>query len=142
MNRPAGVGVPIYAMLADRLEDEILAGVHPDGNLLPSTNTLANEFNINPATAARALGKLAHDGVLEKQRGIGMRVAAGARQRIRAERTRTLAARHVRPLVDEAAALGISMAEVQRMLAGRSTGTTLCDTMSFDDMVAVLATAV
>jgi GntR family transcriptional regulator len=141
MNGPTGVGAPIYVMLADRLADEILAGVHPDGTLLPSTNTLANEFSINPATARRALGKLAHDGVLEKQRGIGMKVAVGARQRIRADRRRTFVARHVTPLVDEAAALGIPKADVQRMLAGRSTGTALFDTVSFDDMVAVLATA-
>ena len=46
---------------------------------------------------------LADDGLLEKRRGIGMFVAAGARQRLLGPRRHRFAERYVVPLVAEAA---------------------------------------
>ena len=45
---------------------------------------------------------LTDDGLLEKRRGIGMFVAAGARARLLAERRKRFAERYVEPLVAEA----------------------------------------
>ena len=44
---------------------------------MPSTNELAAYYRINPATAAKGIGMLTDDGLVEKRRGVGMFVAAG-----------------------------------------------------------------
>ena len=50
---------------------------------------------------------LIDDGLLEKRRGVGMFVAAGARQRLLDGRRQQFAERYVLPLVVEADRLGI-----------------------------------
>ena len=78
-----------------------------EGERVPSTNELAAFYRINPATAAKGINLLADDGLLEKRRGIGMFVAAGARQRLLARRRAEFTQRYVAPLLTEAARLGI-----------------------------------
>ena len=58
--------------------EEIADGTLPEGERVPSTNELAAFYRINPATAAKGISMLTDDGLLEKRRGIGMFVAAGA----------------------------------------------------------------
>jgi GntR family transcriptional regulator len=48
---------------------------------VPSGNELAAFYRINPATAAKGINVPADGGLLEKRRGIGVFVAAGARPR-------------------------------------------------------------
>ena len=79
---------------------------------MPSTNELAAYYRINPATAAKGINLLADEGLLEKRRGIGMFVAAGARQRLLAERREQFVERYVRPLINEATRLGIGSGEL------------------------------
>ncbi len=55
---------------------------------------------------------LTDEGLLEKRRGIGMFVAAGARVRLLAERRKRFAERYVEPLVAEASRLGIGADEL------------------------------
>jgi DNA-binding transcriptional regulator YhcF (GntR family) len=100
-------GTPIFSQIAERLLEEIADGTLPDGERVPSTNELAAYYRINPATAAKGINTLIDDGLLEKRRGIGMFVAAGARTRLLAERHRQFAERYVGPLVAEAGRLGI-----------------------------------
>jgi GntR family transcriptional regulator len=107
---------PIYLRLAEHIADEILAGTYPDGCLIPSTNRLAKTFNINPATAGHALTHLIQANVLERRRGIGTAVSAGARELLRQQRRVTFASRCIEPLLSEAWALGIPSAQIHRML--------------------------
>ena len=65
----------IYLQIAQMLEDDILRGVYREEEQVPSTNELAREYNINPATAAKGINLLVAEGVLYKRRGIGMFVA-------------------------------------------------------------------
>jgi GntR family transcriptional regulator len=83
-----------------------------EGEQVPSTNELAAYYRINPATAAKGIAMLTEDGLLEKRRGIGMFVAAGARTRLLAERRKRFAERYVEPLVAEASRLGIDADEL------------------------------
>ena len=99
---------PIFMQLADQLCAEIVAGTYPDGAKAPSINELAVFHRINPATANRAIALLVERGVLIKRRGIGMFVADGARLHLIEERRQALVDRYVRPLIAEAATLGIS----------------------------------
>jgi DNA-binding transcriptional regulator YhcF (GntR family) len=55
---------------------------------------------------------LIDEGLLEKRRGIGMFVAAGARTRLLAERRKQFAERYLEPLVAEASRLGIDPDEL------------------------------
>ena len=105
-------GTPLFVQVADRLAGEIADGGLPEGGRMPSTNELAAFYRINPATAAKGINVLTDDGLLEKRRGIGMFVATGARQRLLARRRAELTQRYVRPLLTEAARLGIDIDEL------------------------------
>jgi len=105
-------GTPLFAQVADRLAGEIADGGLAEGERVPSTNELAAFYRINPATAAKGINVLADDGLLEKRRGIGMFVAAGARQRLLARRRAEFTQRYVAPLLAEAVRLGIDTDEL------------------------------
>jgi GntR family transcriptional regulator len=109
-------GAPLFAQIAERLADEIADGSLAEGERVPSTNELAAFYRINPATAAKGISMLADDGLVEKRRGIGMFVAAGARSRLLAERRKRFAERYVEPLVAEASRLGIGTSELAAMI--------------------------
>ncbi len=105
-------GTPLFVQIAERLAEDIADGGLADGARVPSTNELAAYYQINPATAAKGINMLAADGLLEKRRGIGMFVAAGARNRLLEDRRKRFAERHINPLVAEASRLGIDADEL------------------------------
>ena len=105
-------GGPLFSQIAERLAEDIAEGVLSEGERVPSTNELAAYYRINPATAAKGISLLTDEGLLEKRRGIGMFVAAGARTRLLAERRKQFAERYVEPLVAEASRLGIDPDEL------------------------------
>ena len=109
-------GAPLFVQVAERLADEIADGTLPDGERVPSTNELAAFYRINPATAAKGISMLTDDGLLEKRRGIGMFVAAGARARLIDERRKQFTERYVEPLIAEARRLGIDADELAAMI--------------------------
>jgi GntR family transcriptional regulator len=100
-------GTPLFVQIAEQLADDIVDGQLAEGTRVPSTNELAAFYRINPATAAKGINMLVDDGVLEKRRGIGMFVAAGAREQLLAARRKLFAEQYVDPMVAEADRLGI-----------------------------------
>ena len=98
---------PLFVQIAEQVAGEIVDGVLAEGARAPSTNELAAFYRINPATAAKGINMLVDDGVLEKRRGIGMFVAAGAREQLLATRRKLFADQYVGPMVAEADRLGI-----------------------------------
>ncbi|MFH0412244.1 GntR family transcriptional regulator [Corynebacterium sp. L4756] len=107
---------PIYQQLAAGIRDQISSGLLPEGERAPSTNELSTFHSVNPTTSAKALTTLVDEGLLEKRRGLGMFVIEGAREKVRAARREALAATFIRPLLDEARALGLSDDELDRLL--------------------------
>jgi GntR family transcriptional regulator len=105
-------GTPLFAQVAERLAAEIADGGLAESERVPSTNELAAYYRINPATAAKGINVLADAGLLEKRRGIGMFVAAGARQRLLAQRREDFVERYVVPVLTEATRLGIGNSEL------------------------------
>lgn len=82
---------PIYRQLRDRVVAMILDGVLREGDPLPSVRNVAAESRINPLTVLKAYEKLVDEGLVEKRRGLGMFVTAGApEQLLQAERERFL----------------------------------------------------
>jgi GntR family transcriptional regulator len=114
-------GAPLFVQVAERLADEIADGGLVEGEQVPSTNELAAYYRINPATAAKGINMLTDEGLLEKRRGIGMFVAAGARARLLAERRKRFAERYVEPLVAEAGRLGIDADDLIALIREGST---------------------
>ena len=114
MREMAGLddGTPLFAQVAERLATDIADGGLAEGERVPSTNELAAFYRINPATAAKGINVLADEGLLDKRRGIGMFVAAGARATLLARRRAGFADRYVQPLLTEATRLGIDSDEL------------------------------
>src|ERR1700749_1183506 len=92
MNREWNGTQPIYRQLRDRGVHMILDGMLNEGDPLPSVRTVATESRVNPLTVLKAYQQLAHEQLVEKRRGLGMFVNAGARDLLlQAERLRFLA---------------------------------------------------
>ncbi len=102
-------GAPIFSQIAERLADDIAEGELAEGARVPSTNELAAFYRINPATAAKGINVLIDEGLLEKHRGVGMFVAAGARERLLNARRQRFTERYIEPMVAEASRLGIDV---------------------------------
>jgi len=71
-------GQPIYRQLRDRLIALILDKSLREGDPLPSVRTVAAEYRLNPLTVMKAYQGLVDDRLVEKRRGIGFYVGAGA----------------------------------------------------------------
>jgi GntR family transcriptional regulator len=69
---------PIYRQLRDRVVAMVLEGVLKEGEAIPSVRQVATEYRLNPLTVLKAYQQLADEGLVEKRRGLGMYVAAGA----------------------------------------------------------------
>ena len=118
MREMAGLdeGTPLFAQIAGRLAEEIADGGLAEGERVPSSNEMAAYYRINPATAAKGISMLADEGLLEKRRGIGMFVAAGARQRLLEQRRKQFAERHIEPMITEASRLGIDADQLAELI--------------------------
>ena len=113
MNEDAG---PIFRQIATQIEDAIVDGSLAEETQAPSSNELSAFHRINPATAAKGLNQLVADGVLYKRRGVGMFVAAVAREQLLKRRRAEFADQYVRPLLTEAEKLGITVRELAAMI--------------------------
>lgn len=121
---PGSVGAgetPLFLQIASRVSDDIIDGVLAEGAQAPSTNEIAALWGINPATALKGIHQLVADGVLYKQRGIGMFVAAGAREQLLTRRRGEFAERYVRPLVAEAERIGLGVQDVVALIERKVT---------------------
>ena len=109
---------PIYVQIADRIRADVAEGTLGEGEQVMSTNQYAATYRINPATAAKAFADLVAEGVLVKQRGIGMFVADGARERLLAARRARYFDDVLAPALAEARRIGIDGDElVERVRA-------------------------
>ena len=103
---------PIYRQIADQVKAEVVGGTLDGDQQVMSTNQYAAFYRINPATVAKAFQQLVDEQVLSKKRGIGMFVSPTARDALRARRRETFFSDVVDPMVAEAKAVGVPLAEV------------------------------
>lgn len=80
--------VPIYRQIGDQIRRLVAGGQLAPGTVLPSVRDVAATYAINPMTVSKAYSQLEAEGVLQRQRGKGMAIAAlaardGAAQRWR-----------------------------------------------------------
>lgn len=69
-------GIPIYRQLIDQIRRMIAGGQLKAGDDLPSVRELALEHAVNPMTISKAYSMLEVEGLLVRQRGKPMQVAA------------------------------------------------------------------
>jgi len=67
-------GVPIYRQIIDQVLALVSSGRLKPGDLLPSVRQMAVELEVNMMTVSKAYARLEVEGVLERDRGTGMRV--------------------------------------------------------------------
>ena len=79
MDREWNDSQPIYRQLRDRVVAMILDGVLNEGDPLPSVRNVAAEYRVNPLTVLKAYQQLVDEQLVEKRRGLGMFINAGAR---------------------------------------------------------------
>ena len=79
---------PVYLRLRDSIAAGILDGRVKDGDPLPSVRSLAAEHGANPLTVAKAYQTFQDEGLIVVRRGVGMFVAEGAADKLRAAERR------------------------------------------------------
>lgn len=75
---------PVYLKLRDQIAAAIIEGSYREGEILPSVRALAASEGANPLTVAKAYQQFQTDGLIKVQRGVGMYVAYGAAEALRA----------------------------------------------------------
>lgn len=103
---------PIYIQIAEEIRSSILDGTLGEGSRLTSTTEYATRYRINPATANKAVALLVDEGLVVKRRGVGMFVADGAAESLRAERRTSYAEQVLAPALDAGLVLGLSPADL------------------------------
>jgi GntR family transcriptional regulator len=72
-------GVPIYRQLVEQIRRLVAGGQLQPGAELPSVRDLAVTHAVNPMTVSKAYALLEAEGLLQRNRGKPMTVAAGRR---------------------------------------------------------------
>ncbi|AMF93259.1 GntR family transcriptional regulator [Vibrio fluvialis] len=76
---------PIFRQLADKITEQILQGIWPEGEPLPSVRTVSADLKINHLTVMKGYQLLVDEGLVEKRRGQGMYVASGALNQLKTQ---------------------------------------------------------
>ena len=119
MDREWNDNQPIYRQLRDRVVAMILDGVLKEGDPLPSVRNVAAEYRVNPLTVLKGYQELVDEELVEKRRGLGMFVSAGARALLlKGERQKFLAEDWPR-IYETIQRLGLSPEELQEDGAAR-----------------------
>ena len=110
---------PIFVQIAERIENDIIAGELAEEAQVPSTNQFASFYQINPATAGKGVNLLVDQGMLYKKRGLGMYVAPGARAKLLEKRREQFFEQYVVSMLREAEKLGITTEQVTEIVHRR-----------------------
>ncbi|HEV2702453.1 MAG TPA: GntR family transcriptional regulator [Steroidobacteraceae bacterium] len=72
-------GVPIYLQLIQQVRRMVASGLLTPGTELPSVREVATLYTVNPTTISKAYSLLENEGLLQRNRGKPMTIAAGRR---------------------------------------------------------------
>lgn len=108
--------LPLFQQVAYQLELEIFHGTYQEGEQVPSTTEISTGYQINPATVLKGMNLLVDQGILEKRRGLGTYVAAGAMTIIQEKRQREFSEQAIPGLVQEAKGLNLTQQQLHEMI--------------------------
>lgn len=108
-------GTPIYRQIIEQVQRMVASGQLPAGSELPSVRELASQHALNPMTISKAYTLLEQEGLLVRQRGKPMQIAALPSSKAREERF-SLLAPAIKQVVLMARQLDISEREVLALI--------------------------
>ncbi len=68
-------GIPIYRQIMDQIRRQIVSELLAENSKLPSVRDLAAQIKVNPMTVSKAYAYLEMEGLLLRNRGIGLFIA-------------------------------------------------------------------
>lgn len=107
---------PIYVLVAEWLENEILEGALSVDDKVYSQYQLAEMFNINPATAGKGITLLLNKELVYQKRGLGTFVSENGREKLLAERTEFILEKKINDLLEEAKRVDIDYQQLLRLI--------------------------
>lgn len=107
---------PLFQQVADQIIEGILNGSFQEGEQIPSTAKISKGYQINPATVLKGMNLLVDAQLIEKKRGIGMFVLAGAQEKIRKVKKEEFLNKEVLNLISDAKKLGITMNQLKELI--------------------------
>lgn len=105
-------GKPIYAQIADRIEDDILNGKYQEEARIPSVREFAALMEVNANTTMRAYEMLQNRNIIYMKRGIGYFVSTGARELVLDDRKNVFIGEDLNSFFHEIYTLGIPIEEI------------------------------
>ena len=103
---------PIYVQLRAIIVQGVLSGNLPEGEAVPSVRQVAAEEKVNPLTVSKAYQMLVEEKLLEKRRGLGMFVMAGAQARALQQERETFLDQEWPRVLARIDSLGLSLAQL------------------------------
>ena len=97
-------GVPIYRQVMEQIRRQIMTGLMAEGEQLEPVKSLAARLKVNPMTISKAYGFLVEEGLVVRQRGVGLFV-----RRIRADRAERIKTQMLEEALRKAASLAAQM---------------------------------
>ncbi len=98
--------------MADRLMDDIVAGIYTDEARIPSVREYAASLGVNTNTAMKTYDELSRMNIIYNKRGLGYFVTPGANEQIRTERKSEFFAQTCKQFARQMRLLNITMDEV------------------------------
>jgi len=107
---------PIFQQISDMIANEIVEGELVEGDQIPSTTEISKFYQINRATVQKGLAALVEAGYVYKQRGVGMFVSKGAKQKLLEKRKEEFYKEYVKPMMEEAKRIEIKKVELLQVI--------------------------
>ena len=107
---------PIFQQISDMIANEIVEGELLEGDQIPSTTEISKFYQINRATVQKGLAALVDAGYVYKQRGVGMFVAEGAKQKLLEKRKEDFYNEYLRPMLEEAKRIEMAKQELHQLI--------------------------
>lgn len=116
MARDFNLNSPIYLQVAQMIRDAIVSGDLPEGKAIPSVRQISVEQELNPQTVLNATRLLMEESILEKRRGIGIFVRAGARENLLKNEREKFRSQDVPEMVARAELLGLTAVKTAEII--------------------------
>ena len=107
---------PLFQQVADQITEGILNGSYKELEQIPSTTEISKGYQINPATVLKGMNLLVDQELIEKKRGLGMFVLAGAQDKVKRIRKEEFLTKEIANLVVEAKKLGITAEQLKKLI--------------------------
>jgi len=108
---------PIYEQLKDKITAEIIEGAIKEGENIPSIRHIASLYRINPLTVSKAYQLLMDEDVVEKQRGLGLFVKPGAKNKLSSKQKKVFLTEEWPIIVKKIERLGVDKEELLTQLS-------------------------